>query len=220
MTDSPLNTLLANLEFLAEQGKLKLPEENLRLVLQQEKQLTVDELLLIAELSGHSVSRLLYRRLRPDFSKLKMLIMDCDGVLTDGGMVFTKNGDEIKHFNAKDGQGIKNAQKAGFTTGIISAGISTGIVEKRGEMLGVNHVYVGKRPKIEVLNEWLEKLQLQPEQVAYIGDDLTDIPVMKAVGLSVCPADAVREVRELCDIVLQKEGGKGCVRELVEEHLL
>lgn len=215
-----MNQLLNNLSYLIEKGKVELPEENLKAVLSQEKQLTVDELLLIAELAEVSVSRLLERPLDKKTAGIKMLIMDCDGVLTDGKMIFTKNGDEIKHFNAKDGLGIKHAMKEGLRTGIISAGISTGLVEKRAEMLGIEKIYVGKESKLKILEGWLEELSLKPSEVVYIGDDLSDLPVLKAVGLAACPADAVREVRANADIMLTRNGGEGCVRELIEEHLL
>lgn len=215
-----MDQLLKNLDYLSKEGIIKLPEENLRAVLAQEKQLTVDELLLIAELAQVSVSRLLQRPLKRDHGEIKMLIMDCDGVLTDGKMIFTKNGDEIKNFNAKDGLGIKHAMQEGLRTGIISAGVSTGLVEKRAAMLGIEKVYVGKNPKLDTLKKWLSEEQLEPKNVAYIGDDLSDLAVLKTVGLSACPADAAAELLQECDIVLKRKGGEGCVRELIEEHIL
>ena len=92
--------------------------------------------------------------------------------------------------------------------------------EARAKVLKVNHVYVGYTPKLEILNQWLKNLNLKAEEVAYIGDDLKDIPVMEAVGLSACPADAVKKVIAIADVVLSKNGGHGCVREFVEEVLL
>jgi YrbI family 3-deoxy-D-manno-octulosonate 8-phosphate phosphatase len=151
---------------------------------------------------------------------IRMLVMDCDGVLTDGAMIFSKNGDEIKRFNAKDGQGIKAFRQQGKLTGIISAGVSTGLVEKRAEMLGVEHVYVGKHPKIEILQEWMKKLGLTFENIAYIGDDITDIPILKKAGASFCPADAISAVKQTAEVVLSLKGGEGCVRELIEDYLL
>ena len=147
-------------------------------------------------------------------------IFDVDGVLTDGAMIFSKNGDEIKRFNAKDGQGIKQCRENGINTGIISAGISTGLVEKRAEMLGVKHVYVGKQPKLEILNDWLQELNLNFEDIAYIGDDITDIPILEKVGASFCPADAVSAVKQTAEVVLSLNGGAGCVRELIEDYLV
>ncbi len=211
-----LNTqqYLQNLEYLVKQNHLlEIPDEN-----------DLQTLLYISHESGISVDTLLFKNMEMQDaiknSGLKMLVMDCDGVLTDGGMTFTKNGDEIKRFNAKDGQGIKNAMQAGMKTGIISAGISTGLVEKRAEMLGIEHCYVGKSPKLEILTEWSEKLGIELSEMAYIGDDVTDIAIMQNVGASFCPADAVWKVKLEADVILSAKGGEGCVRELVENYLL
>jgi len=125
-----------------------------------------------------------------------------------------------ENFNAKDGLGIKHAMQEGLRTGIISAGVSTGLVEKRAAMLGIEKVYVGKNPKLDTLKKWLSEEQLEPKNVAYIGDDLSDLAVLKTVGLSACPADAAAELLQECDIVLKRKGGEGCVRELIEEHIL
>lgn len=220
MIEEKVANLLNNLKFLAEQKSISFPEGSLGLILKGERQLTVDEMLLVSEMSGHPVHLLLNHRLNSRFRGIKMLIMDCDGVLTDGGMIFTKNGDEIKKFNAKDGQGIKRAHNAGMLTGIISAGKSTGLVERRAEMLGIEHVYVGKRPKLEVLEDWLEELALTFEDVAYIGDDISDVPILQKAALSACPADAVMQVREVAGLILSNKGGEGCVRELIDEYLL
>ncbi len=168
----------------------------------------------------HLLTRDLAKREEIRSRDIKMLIMDCDGVLTDGAMIFSKNGDEIKRFNAKDGQGIKLFRLQGRLTGIISAGISTGIVEKRAEMLGVEHVYVGKHPKLEILKGWMDRLKLDFENIAYIGDDVTDIPILEKVGASFCPADAVSAVKQTAEVVLSLKGGEGCVRELIEDYLL
>lgn len=185
----------------------------------------LDYVVSLAEDLEITIDQLIYEEVVEDnltdkISKIKMLVMDCDGVLTDGGMYFTKNMDEIKRFNAKDGQGIRNLQEKGILTGIISAGISTGLVERRAEMLDIEKVYVGSRDKLEVLEEWLTELNLKHEEVAYIGDDLKDVIVMQRIGLSACPADAVSAARETADIVLETIGGAGCVRELVDEYFM
>ncbi len=204
-----------NLKYLKRKGLLKtIPEQAEEL----------ESLLLIARETSLPMEHLLLKdlALREEIRNrnIKMLIMDCDGVLTDGAMIFTKNQDEIKRFNAKDGQGIKQCHKLGLLTGIISAGISTGLVEKRAEMLGVPHVYVGKQPKLEILSGWLEKLQLNFRDIAYIGDDITDIEILEKAGTSFCPADAVSAVKRVSEVVLSLRGGEGCVRELIEEYLL
>lgn len=151
---------------------------------------------------------------------IKMVIMDCDGVLTDGSMTYTANGDEIKAFNAKDGMGINQLHKKGILTGILSAGREPRPIEKRAGILGMEKVYVGTRPKIDVLNEWLNELDILPENVAYIGDDISDLAVMEIVGFSACPADAVRQVRKEVDVILPLKGGEGVVREWIDRYFL
>ena len=203
-----------NVKYLTKKGLLR----------NEPSSLDLDSLIEVSRATSIPVEQLLNKDLtkREDIRNrgIKMLIMDCDGVLTDGAMIFSKNGDEIKRFNAKDGQGIKQCHQNGMLSGIISAGISTGLVEKRAEMLGVENVYVGKRPKLEVLNEWLERLNLDFEHIAYIGDDITDIPILEKVGASFCPADAVSAVKQTAEVVLSLKGGEGCVRELIEDYLL
>ena len=153
-------------------------------------------------------------------NKIKLLITDVDGVMTDGGMYFSSNGDEMKRFNSKDGMAVAICRDHGIEYGIISAGHHPGLVEARAAVLNIKHVSVSKRPKMEILNEWLDVMNLKAEEVAYIGDDLTDIEIMKAVGLSACPADAAKQVKAIANIILQTNGGYGCVREFVEEHLV
>lgn len=204
-----------NLKYLKEKGLLRtIPSRAGEL----------DSLLQVSEETGVPMEQLLLKDLsgREEIRNrnIKMLVMDCDGVLTDGAMIFSKNGDEIKRFNAKDGQGIKQCHKHGIAAGIISAGISTGLVEKRAEMLGVQHVYVGKQPKLEILEGWLKELSLAFENIAYIGDDITDVPILEKCGASFCPADAVSAVKKVSEVVLSLKGGEGCVRELIEDYLL
>lgn len=151
---------------------------------------------------------------------IQFVIMDCDGVLTDAGMIYTAEGDEIKKFNAKDGMGIKSLRERGIKTGIISAGREPRMIERRAEMLGIDHVYVGTRPKIEVLNEWVNEMDIIPENIAYIGDDVSDIPIMEVVGFSACPADAVPAVRKTVDVILPLKGGEGVVREWIDRYLI
>ena len=153
-------------------------------------------------------------------SHIKILICDVDGVMTDGGMYIASDGSEMKRFNSKDGMAVAMCRDAGVDFGIISAGHDPGLVMARAKQLKLKHVSVSKRPKIDVLNEWLAAMKLDASEVAYIGDDLTDIEVMKTVGMSACPADAAKQVKAIAQIVLTKDGGAGCVRELVEEHIL
>ena len=152
--------------------------------------------------------------------KIKMLITDVDGVMTDGGMYFTSTGEEMKRFSARDGFAVAICRDKNIEYGIISAGHSPALVEARARVLKIKHCYVGYTPKLDVLKEWLEKMNLKPEEIAYIGDDLTDIHIMDFVGYTACPADAIEKVKKKVDVVLSKNGGHGCIREFVEEHLV
>lgn len=210
-----LNIYQKNLEYLQSKGLLRSITTNSD---------SLEHLLRVAQETSIPVEQLLYKNLRQRENfrhrKIKMLVMDCDGVLTDGAMIFTKNQDEIKRFNAKDGQGIKRWMAEGKMTGLISAGISTGLVEKRAEMLGIPHVYVGKTPKMDILRAWSEELGIALSEMAYIGDDITDIPILEKAGISACPADAVAAVKKTSELVLSLKGGEGCVRELIDDYLL
>lgn len=152
--------------------------------------------------------------------KIKLLILDVDGVMTDAGMFFTENGDQFKKYNAKDGMAIMALSKIGVDVGIISSGFKLEMVKARAELLKIKHLYVGRDPKIDILNQWCEKLQISLDEVAIIGDDINDLSIMNKVGFSVCPADAVLRVKQTVDLVLQTKGGKGCVREFIDFYLL
>ena len=154
--------------------------------------------------------------LRKKLNKIKLLILDVDGVMTDGGMLFTANGDEQKKFNTKDGMGIMKAMKDGLQIGIISSGFSDQIVKKRADMLGIQKYYVGRESKIDILGQWMKEDGISFEEIAMIGDDINDLEVMKNAGVSVCPSDAVIEIKSICHIILQKKGGHGCVREFLD----
>ena len=151
--------------------------------------------------------------------KIKLIILDVDGVMTDGGMFFTANGDEQKKFNTKDGMGILHSSKKGIEIGIISSGFSDQIVKKRAEMLGIKNCYVGRDSKIDILDQWIQEKKLSYDEVAMIGDDINDLSVMNKIGFSACPSDSVNEVKAICDVILQKKGGTGCVREFIDEYI-
>ena len=151
--------------------------------------------------------------------KIACLIVDVDGVMTDGGMYWSEQGDQIKKFNTKDGLGLMELTKKSFPVGIISSGFTQVMIQKRAELLGITHCYVGQKPKLEVLETWCKEWGITLENVAVIGDDKNDLPMMKSVGLAVCPADAVNEVKSISDIVLEKKGGDGCVRAFIDAYL-
>jgi 3-deoxy-D-manno-octulosonate 8-phosphate phosphatase (KDO 8-P phosphatase) len=156
----------------------------------------------------------------PPKYNIKLLILDVDGTLTDGGIYIMEDGSQFKKFNSRDGMGIRLLQKAGIEVGIISNGKTTSMVQARADMLGMTRVYVGEAKKMDVLDAWMEEMGISLGQVGMVGDDINDLPVMEKAGLSACPADAVKAVKEKADIVLQLKGGEGCVRELIDNYLL
>jgi YrbI family 3-deoxy-D-manno-octulosonate 8-phosphate phosphatase len=153
-------------------------------------------------------------------NKIKFLALDIDGVLTDGGMYYTEAGDEFKKFNTKDGMGIKLVKQAGIEVCFISSGKNSTIIKNRAKLLGVKYVYVGLDEKLDVLNKWCKELKISLAQVAYIGDDVNDLQIISAVGLSACPADAVDKIKAIAKIKLKRNGGDACVREFIDKYLL
>jgi YrbI family 3-deoxy-D-manno-octulosonate 8-phosphate phosphatase len=153
----------------------------------------------------------LKRRLK----NLKAVVMDVDGVLTDGGMYYGPSGEMMKKFNTKDGMAMELLQKAGIRIAWIT-GEQTDIVKKRAEKLNVSDIYTGVKDKLNSLNMFLSKYNISYDYVCYMGDEVNDIEAMKKVGVSVAVQDAVSEVKALADIVLTKKGGEGAVRELAE----
>ena len=151
---------------------------------------------------------------------IKFLILDVDGTLTDGGIYLSDEGVQFKKFNAKDGLGIRKAVSKGIEVGIISHSYSSKMIDDRANMLGLKYVYVGEKPKLQVVDEWLSELGLSRNEVAYMGDDTNDLDVMKSVGCAACPADSSEEVLEISQKIMKKNGGAGAVREFIDEHLL
>ncbi len=146
---------------------------------------------------------------------IKLLILDVDGVLTDGTITYTPFGTEIKSFNVKDGFGIVKALREGLKVAVISGRYSS-LVEKRFSELGVEEIYQGIEDKLELYNYLKEKFSLKDSQIAAMGDDIPDVPLLKACGISGAPKDAVPEVKLIVDFVSTKEGGKGAVREFID----
>ena len=151
---------------------------------------------------------------------IKLLVLDVDGTMTDAGVYIMEDGSQFKKFNARDGMGIKLAMEAGIEVGIISHSSVRGMVEGRAHMLGLHYCYVGDKSKVEIYKQWMRKMQLKKEEVAYIGDDVNDLEIMKMVGIAACPADAVDEIKKIANILLSKKGGEGCVREFIDQYLL
>jgi 3-deoxy-D-manno-octulosonate 8-phosphate phosphatase (KDO 8-P phosphatase) len=149
---------------------------------------------------------------------LKLLLSDVDGVMTDGTVLLLPDGREAKSFHIRDGLGIVLAHAAGLKTGLLS-GRSSEVVARRADELGMAVVRQGVRDKAKVLEEILAAEGLQAHEVAYIGDDVNDLPVMSAVGLSAAPKDAAFEVRSEAFMIMEAQGGRGCLREFIEAIL-
>ena len=147
--------------------------------------------------------------------RIKLLLMDCDGVLTDCRLWLTAEGDEQKSFHARDGQGISLFHRAGLKTGIISRRTSNA-VERRAQELKMSFVRQYAKDKAKALEEILTEAGVSANQCAYIGDDVADIPVMRRVGFSVAVADAVEETKRTAHYVTEHKGGRGAVREVCD----
>ena len=146
---------------------------------------------------------------------VELLSLDTDGVLTDGGIYFSDEGEQLRRFNVKDGMGMKLIQTIGVRIIIITAS-STPSIEHRATALGVDKVYLGVEDKKRKIVEICAELGLSLDQVAHIGDDLNDIPVMNVVGFPITVADAMENVLEIAQFVTEKKGGEGAVREVCD----
>lgn len=157
-------------------------------------------------------------KLEPRIQPIQLIISDVDGVLTDGGITFDNQGIETKKFHVRDGMGIKLWQRAGYHFAILTAR-SSHIVKLRAAELDISIVRQGFEDKYPVAQQIMEELRLEPENVCYIGDDLTDLRVMTSVGLGVAVADAASDVQAAAHMTTKLAGGQGAVRELVEKIL-
>jgi len=146
---------------------------------------------------------------------IELLLSDVDGVLTDGCVVFDNQGLETKVFNIRDGLGIRLWQRAGHRFGLVT-GRSSRIVQHRARELDIDLLRQGAKDKLPVVRELIDSLSMDPARVAYIGDDLPDLPAVNHVGLGIAVADACDELREAADFVTQLDGGRGAVREVIE----
>jgi len=153
-----------------------------------------------------------------DFTKIKGIVFDVDGVLSPETIPLDSTGELMRMTNTKDGYAIQLAVKKGFVLGIITSGDSSA-VRVRYERLGCQHVYIRSRNKAGDLQDFLDKSGLLPEQTCYVGDDLPDYEVMQKVGLPACPADAVPEIKAIAKYISDKNGGQGVAREIIEQLL-
>ena len=151
-------------------------------------------------------------------NQISTFVFDVDGVLTDGSIQISTKGELLRTMNIKDGYALKLAQKSGYTVCIISGGKNEG-VRKRLRNLGITDIYLGVDDKVEQINEFFDIYSINPSEVLYMGDDIPDLYPMRLVGLPCCPQDAAAELKEISLYISHKKGGKGCVRDVIEQVL-
>lgn len=148
-------------------------------------------------------------------NKIRFFLTDCDGCLTDGGMYYSESGDEFKKFNTLDGMGFQLLREKGILTGIIT-GENTEIVERRATKLKVNFLEQGVQNKLEIVQKLCKENNIDMAEVVYVGDDINDYEVIKAVGYGCCVNNAVKKIKEISQYISQKNGGNGAVREIID----
>jgi len=156
------------------------------------------------------------RNYKADLHKINTFVLDYDGVLTDGKVILTADGESLRTANVKDGYAMQLAVKKGYNIMVISGGYSKSTLW-RLKNLGIDEIHLGVEHKLETYHLLLEKYDLKPEQVLYMGDDIPDSKPMKEAGLACCPADAAEEIKAMCDYISHKDGGMGCVRDIIEQ---
>ena len=149
---------------------------------------------------------------------INTFIFDYDGVLSDGTIILLPEGEALRTANVKDGYALQLAIKSGFNVAIISGG-NSGSMIKRFEALNIHDFYLGVKNKLEVFENYLKEKNIKAENVMYMGDDIPDYKVMTKVGLACCPADASPEIKQISNYISDKGGGKGCVRDVIEQTL-
>ncbi len=152
------------------------------------------------------------------FKSITTFILDVDGVLTNSELIVLENGKMLRKMNTRDGYAIKRALNEGFRVAVITGGSSRGVTQ-RLKRLGMEDIYSGVTDKLEVFNNFVDKYQLKPDHILYMGDDLPDYLPMRKVGLSACPRDAAHEIIELSRYISPMKGGKGCVRDVIEKTM-
>lgn len=150
--------------------------------------------------------------------KIKAFVFDYDGVISDGNIWSANDTIIVRSGNVKDGYAMQYALRKGYLIAILSGG-SGDSIRSRMKMLGVEDVYLGSHRKKEIFEDFLKDKQLLPEQVLYVGDDIPDYDVMRLAGVSACPADAAEEIKAVADYISHKNGGCGCVRDVIEQVL-
>lgn len=152
-------------------------------------------------------------------ASVKMFLTDCDGCLTDGGMYYSEDGDELKKFNARDGLGFALLKEHGIITGVIT-GENTDIVKRRAQKLQIDEVHQGVKNKLEIIEQLAEKYHVSLDEIAYVGDDVNDIGALEKVGFSCTVNNALGEIKEKVGYVSKRNGGEGAVREIIDRILM
>ena len=154
--------------------------------------------------------------IRNKAKQIKLLLTDCDGVLTDGGVYYGEEGEVLKKFNIKDGMGVERLRNlAQVYTGIITGELSPSVM-KRAAKLQITELHLGIKDKLSILMQIMVNHNLTKDQIAYIGDDVNDIEIMQKIGLSACPSDAISFTKDIADYICKNKGGEGCFREFAE----
>jgi 3-deoxy-D-manno-octulosonate 8-phosphate phosphatase (KDO 8-P phosphatase) len=154
--------------------------------------------------------------LKKKLEKIKVVLTDNDGVLTDTGVYFSAKGEEFKRFSIRDGMGVERLRKYVGVETIIITGEESGSVKARAEKLKIKEYYLGVKKKEEVLSEIMRKNGVTPDEIAYVGDDSNDFEIMKLIGFKATPADGMSFIKEICDYVCENKGGNGAFREVAE----
>lgn len=155
---------------------------------------------------------------KSQLKKINTFIFDYDGVLTNGTVILQTDGEALRTANVKDGYALQLAVKLGYNVAIITGGYS-GSMQKRFETLKITDFFMGVDNKLEVLSDYVQKKNINLDEVLYMGDDIPDFQAMKTVGIACCPADAVPEIKGICQYISIKKGGRGCVRDIIEQTL-
>jgi 3-deoxy-D-manno-octulosonate 8-phosphate phosphatase (KDO 8-P phosphatase) len=171
-------------------------------------------------LGGEAANGVDWQALRGKAQRVRLVLADCDGVLTDGGVYCSMHGEEMKRFSIRDGMGVERLRSlAGIAVGVVSGELSPAL-EQRAHKLQIAELHMGIRDKLAVIRDIALRRRLSLEEIAFIGDDTNDVSAMRQVGLSACPADAISFAREVADYVCSCGGGNGAFREFAELIIL
>lgn len=153
-----------------------------------------------------------------DLGQITTFVFDVDGVMTDGTVMLLEGGLQARRMSVKDGLALQMAMKNGYRVVIISGAYSEPVL-KRLQYLGIEDIFLATKNKLQLMEKWKSENALEWNQVLFMGDDLPDVPLLQMAGVSACPADAVPEVKEVCQYISTNKGGEGCVRDVIEKVL-